>query len=305
MKELDVDTRIQLNNILFATDFSPAADAAAPYATGLAKRYGATLHALHVRPPVINPMTPPESWEGLEEAAEVETEIATRKLLDILPGIQPEILINEGDLWSNISAAIEECHIDLLVVGTRGRSGIRKLLLGSIAEEIFRASPCPVLTVGPYLSAEPSRAGTFTHILFATDFSAESLAAAPYAVSLAQEYEAHLTLLHVIEEPKVCDLVHPSELRSPSLRLLHELLPPRGQRQFQVDRVVECGRPAEKILEFAVNSRADLIVLGVRQPRGLSGPATHLPFATAHKIVSQAGCPTLTVCADRWRNRAE
>jgi nucleotide-binding universal stress UspA family protein len=119
MKTIDVRTRIQLKNILFMTDFSSAADAAAPYAAELAKRYGAKLHALHVRPPVINPMTPPETWKGLEEAAEIVAERRRHELLNTFAGVQTEILINEGDLWSNVAAAIEGCNIDLIVMGTR------------------------------------------------------------------------------------------------------------------------------------------------------------------------------------------
>jgi hypothetical protein len=104
MKALDVRTRVQLKNILFTTDFSPAADAAIPYAAELAKHYRAKLHALHVRPPVINPTTPPESWKGLEEAAGIEAEQQTQKLFKSFVGIRPEVLILEGDLWSNLAA---------------------------------------------------------------------------------------------------------------------------------------------------------------------------------------------------------
>lgn len=295
MKTIDVRTRIQLKNILFMTDFSSAADAAAPYAAELAKRYGAKLHALHVRPPVINPMTPPETWKGLEEAAEIVAERRRHELLNTFAGVQTEILINEGDLWSNVAAAIEGCNIDLIVMGTRGRSGIGKLLLGSIAEEIFRQAPCPVLTVGPHAPTEPKRGGEFTRILFATDFTPESVAAASYAISLAQECQAYLTLLHVIAEPKPGDFVGPAELTASSEQLMRNLVPPEAELWCVPRYVVERGKPAEKILEVAASQGADLIVLGVRQPSGVPGAATHLPIATAHKVVSQAPCPVLSV----------
>jgi nucleotide-binding universal stress UspA family protein len=295
VKALDVRTRIQLKNILFATDFSRASRAAVPFAAELAKRYGAKLYALHVKPPAVNPMTPPETWRGLEEAARIEGEQQRQELCKSFAGIQAEILIQEGDLWSNLAVAIEGNKIDLIVMGTRGRSGVVKFLLGSVAEEIFRQAPCPVLTVGPHSPAEPKRGGEFSRILFATDFSPESVAAAPYAISLAQEYQTYLTLLHVLAEPKAGDLVHPSELTTSSTQLLRNLVPPGAELWCVPEYVVERGAAAEKILEVAAQSKADLIVLGVRQPSGFPGAATHLPIAIAHKVVSHAACPVLTV----------
>lgn len=297
MKAVDVRTRIQLKNILYATDFSAPADAAAPYAAEMAKHYGAKLYALHVQPPAVNPMTPPATWKGLEEAAEIEAGRARRKILGSFPGIQTEVLINEGDLWLNVADAIKENHIDFIVLGTHGRSGVSKLLLGSAAEEIFRQAPCPVLTVGPGLAAEPQPNGEFTRILFATDFSAESTSAASYAISFAQEYQARLTLLHVLEEPKAGDLVQPTDLEASSRELLRRLLPPEAELWCAPDYVLKVGAVAETILDVAAERATDLIVLGIRQTHGFPGAATHLPMATAHKVVSRATCPVLTVRA--------
>ena len=295
MKALDIETRIQLRNVLLATDFSPAADAAIPYAVELVKHYGAKLYAFHARPRVIDSLTPMESWNALEEAAKVQAEQEKGKLLEEFGGMKAEILIEEGDLWSTLMGTIEGNHIDLIVTGTRGRSGIRKFLLGSAAEAIFRQAPCPVLTVGPRSPAKPKHSGEFTSILFATDFNPESLAAAPYALSLSQEYQAHLTLLHVIEEPKAGDLVLPYELVSSSERLLRNIVPEEPSLWCVPEYAVECGSPDVKILEVAKKREADLIVLGVRRPAGIPGAAEHLPIATAHSVVSRAECPVLTV----------
>src|SRR5207244_7706673 len=81
---------------------------------------------------------------------------------------------------------------------TRGRHGLKKLVLGSGAEQIFRQADCPVLTVGPNVEVPAGDAAAFRHIVFATDFSAGSLHALPYALSLAEENEATLTFLHVM-----------------------------------------------------------------------------------------------------------
>ena len=295
MKATQARSRVQFKNILFSTDFSSAAGAAVPFAAELTKRYGAKLYALYVRPPVVNPMTPPFTWSGLEEAAAIEDARHEKELANAFSGIQPEILMKEGDIWSSLTSAIEEKNIDLIVIGTRGRSGISKFVLGSIAEEIFRRAPCPVLTVGPNTPAAGKQLGEITKILFATDFSPESNAAALYAVSLAQECQAYLTMLHVIKAPKAGDLVQAGDLAKSSTQLLHNLLPAEAELSCVPEYIVEQGDPAEKILDVAARTGSELIVLGVRQPSGFPGAATHLPIATAHKVVSHAACPVLTI----------
>lgn len=295
MKSVDIHTHIQLRNMLFATDFSHAASAAAPYAARLAKQYGAKLYALHVRPPAINPMTPPESWPGLEEAAEVVAERQRQELLGTFAGIKLEVLIKEGDLWSNLMTTVEENKIDLIVIGTRGRSGFSKFLLGSSAEEILRKAPCPVLTIGPHCRTESKRSEEFTRILLATDLSPDSAATVPYAISLAEEYQARLILLHVIEEPNEGDQVRSSNLAESSYCLLCSLIPVDVGLPYVPDYVVEHGATPDKILEIAATHEADLIVFGVRRATGFPGAATHLPTSIAHKVVSHATCPVLTV----------
>jgi nucleotide-binding universal stress UspA family protein len=295
MKTLDPQTRIQVKNVLFLTDFSKAATAAIPYAAEIAKRFGAKLYALHVQTPVVNPMTEPATWAVLEKAAEAEAKRQREALLKSFPGMQPEVLIEEGGLWFTLSSVIEKNKIDLIVLGTRGRSGVRKLFMGSVAEETFRQAPCAVLTVGPFLEGERAWGGKISEIVYATDFSAESAAAAAHAISLAQEFQSHLTLLHVIADAKPGDLVHPEKLVKSSAQLLRNLIPPGAELWCEPRFVVEQGSPAEKILEVAKQRKADLIVLGVHRPGGFPGAATHLPIATAHKVVSHATCPVLSV----------
>ena len=295
MRTLEARTRIEVKNILFATDFSLAATSARPYAAGLARRFGAKLYALHVMTPIVNPMTEPATWAVIEKATKAEAEEQRKTLLESFQGIQPEVLIEEGDLWSILTASIDKNKIDLIVLGTRGRSGVRKFFLGSTAEEIFRQAPCAVLTVGPFSPKEPPQRGEFREILYATDFSPESVAAVHYAISLAQEFQAHLTLLHIIANAKPGDLVHPAELLTSSAKLLRNLVPPEAELWCEPRYEVEQGAVAEKILEVAEHRNVDLIVLGVHRPGGLPGAATHLPIATAHKVVSHATCPVLTV----------
>jgi len=292
---LELQTQVQFKNILFATDFSPAAATALPYAATLARVYGSKIWAFHLAPPTVNPMTDPSSWAVLEKAAKARREEERKILLNSFNGLEPEVLIEEGDLWSVLSAAIKAHNIDLIVMGTHGRTGVGKVLMGSVAEEILRQSPCPVLTVNPHSSVEAKHAAEITRILFATTLRPESLAAAPYAISLAQEFQTYLTLLHVIEDPKTGDLVRWPELQASSMRLLQNAVPPEAQRRFLPDYVVERGDPAEKILALARTHGVNLIVLGVHEAVGVPGAATHLSVSVAHKVVSHAQCPVLTV----------
>lgn len=286
---------VRFRNVLFATDFSPAAAQAIPYVKKIAKHYDADLVALHVRPPVVNSMTEPGTWPTDMEAARAEDDKHRKEVLDTFAGIRAHVLIGEGNIQSCLQAAIEKNKTDLVVIGTRGRTGLGKLLLGSIAEEIFRTISCPVLTVGPHSGTSGGASGPFREILYATDLSPESQSAAAYAVSLAQEFQSRLTLLHVVPEEEAGDLVSASDVMTSSKELLRKLVPAEAEAWCKPECFVEQGDPAEKILEFANQRQTDLIVLGVRPETGVPGAATHLPIATAHKIVSHANCPVLTV----------
>jgi len=298
MTQVDVQAHIQLKNILFATDFSRASESAVPFATELASRSNAKIYALHVRPRAIKPTLPQETWKDQDMSHEMEMEVERiKQLLRTSQGIQAEILVKEGDVWANVLNIIVEHDIDLVVIGTRGRTGISKLLLGSVAEEIFRKSPCPVLTIGPHLSTQPEQFGKITRIIFCTDFSPESLGAVPYAFYMAKQYQANLTMLHVARVSEPHHLVHPSDLKSTFLQLFHKHLPFGDELWSVAEYVLEYGEVAEKILEVAIEKGAGLIVLGVRHASGFPGAATHLGIATAHKIVSHATCPVLTVRA--------
>jgi nucleotide-binding universal stress UspA family protein len=295
VKVIDARTRVSLKNILFATDYSPAANAALPYVIGIARRYGSMVYAVHVRTSEVYGTAPPESWPALAEAAEKLGQEEAADLKKRLGDIPHEVVVGEGDVWGVISRVIKEKDIDLVVLGTRGRTGLGKVLLGSVAEAIFRQSPCPVLTVGPRTAEDAERLLEMKEILYATDFTSACQSAAPYTISLAQEHQAHLTLLHVIEKPAVGDLVHPENYVESTLRRLRELVPSEAELWCEPHVQVEQGAPAEKILEVSERRHADLIVLGLHRTEAPIGVATRLGRATAHKIVSHAACPVLTV----------
>jgi nucleotide-binding universal stress UspA family protein len=295
MKTVHVATRISIKNIAFATDLSPASYAALPFAAEFARYYGAKVWGVHVLSPNVYPvppsLVPPTPEQDSQEAAK---ELG-RQLKKQLTGVPQEVVIGRGETWSALSSFVEKNNIDLVVMSTHGRTGLGKALLGSVAETVFRQCPCPVLTVGPKAASRLDQPVETKEILYATDFTPEARSAAAYAISIAQEHQAHLVLLHVIEPPKAGNLTHGGEFVSATMQLLRDLVPPEAELWCKPEHVVEYGPPADNILKVAERRHAHLIVLGVRKPQGNLGLATHFARAIAYKVVSQANCPVLTV----------
>jgi nucleotide-binding universal stress UspA family protein len=291
MSTKEAPTSVALKNIVFATDFSPAAANALSYAADLAGRFHAALHVVNAAEPA-NYSLPPETWHAADEARELETKKLRAFLQTSFPEIESEVQIWEGTVPQVLTSAIDRAHADLVVLGTHGRTGFGKLLLGSSAEEILRNAPCPVLTIGP--ETRMQQQWQLNNILYATDFSPASLSGAQYAIAIAHEYNARLTLLHVVEGRKVDELVHEADLVASSLRLLRNLVP-QGVLQQEPHCEVKQGPPAEEILKAALGANAGLIVLGARRSSGVPGAASHLPIATVHKVIAHAPCPVLTV----------
>lgn len=289
-------TAIQLKNIVFATDFSPAASAALPFAGSIARQFGANLFAVHARTPENYALPATEVWPIANEQLERETEALKHDLHQYYASIPSEIITVEGGVVTVIDTIAKEKNADLIVLGTNGRRGIGKFFLGSIAEEILRKAPCPVLTVGPHVEAGVNQQTKFNKILYATDFSEGTPAAVVFTVGLAEENDARLILMHVIETPKTGDLVRPHELESGALDRLDSLVPRESALTHKPKAIVVHGAPADKILEIAEKEGAELIVLGVRKAKGYIR-ATRLPAAVAHQVISRATCPVLTVRA--------
>jgi len=165
---------------------------------------------VHAKMPENYALPSTEVWPAAIAQLEEKKVELTRNMYNRFPNVESEVLIGEGSVCGVVEAVADEKKADLIVVGTSGRRGIGKFVLGSVAEEILRRAKCPVLTVGPYYEMEPLGEAKFSKIVYATNFGEASPAAAAYAVAFAEEYQAHLTLLHVIEHPKVGELPSPA-----------------------------------------------------------------------------------------------
>jgi nucleotide-binding universal stress UspA family protein len=286
---------VQLKQILFLTDFSRPSEAALPFALNIARSHGSTVHALHV---LVGPLEEyPESRVADRQIAEGEMKRVAAKLAGVMHEMN---IATAAGLWPPIEKAIQQCNIDLVVVGTHGRTGPERLFLGSAAEEIFRRSPVPVMTVGPDVKPGKAREGALDRILFATDFAPDSGTALPYAIALAKENRSRLLLLHVL--PKRREMAdgdgHGSKPHlsvAEAFHELHEMVPSDLALPQPPDFAVEFGKPADAILAAAGQRNACVIVLGIRNAEKHLAAATHLEGGTAHKVVVHAPCPVLTV----------
>ena len=188
MSAIETGVRLALKNILLLTDFSEPSELAVPFAIAIAREYESKVYAMHVLTPVSLAYATPElaaaAIEGLEEGAQAGMQRVDAQLV----GVPHEtMLVRAESVWSPVEQALSECEVDLVILGTHGRTGAMKLLLGSVAEEIFRRAGVPVLTIGPSVRKGFHSRGQFRRVLFATDFTKEAQAAAPYAISMAQK----------------------------------------------------------------------------------------------------------------------
>ena len=281
----ELNQGLAIRNIAIATDFAPWSDRAMQHALVIARWYRAALHIVHiVRRSEFSFV--PDLMVQLDELAARDCEDLMGRLQSAhsLDNIKHRIWSLDGEV-SNFGHFVRDQKIDLLVLGTRGRSGIAKLFLGSVAEQIFHCVSCPVLTVGPWSRGAASQLA-LKNVLFATDLSPQSTAALPYVLAAARAWRAAVDVLHVCSpdrfdsEPRMeayrrrLDALAASE---PWLSIRYHLVP---------------GEPSPSVLDFAGQNKEDLIVLGLDNHRSLyDGP----PLSHAYEIVRQARCPVLNV----------
>jgi len=299
---------VAVKNVLFAADFSATSEAALPYATAICRRFGSTLHTVHVLSDagllMVAGGVDYVSMGTIYEDAHTEAKEKLDQLAARIEGIQHRNYVRHGLVWKNLAGIIEENAVDLIVVGTHGRTGLGKLLLGSVAEDILRHASCPVLTVGPKVAGRaklptfPSQGRELAppeldlrQIVFATNFARNAARAAQEAISLAEEFHARLTLIHVMEDYTQLGS-RPGPIED-GVRRLRELVPINAKLQYVPEILLEFGFAPERILKASTEREADMIVLGARSSAEVG--TTHLPWSVANQVIAQAHCPVLTI----------
>ena len=296
-------------SVLVASEFSTASDRPLRHALAIARHFGAEFCLAHVVPPHGYTIGCAGAVRLAIDTARRDSEQLNQQLLQsgALAGLRHEFIVREGKVWEQLEQIIREKHVDLLVIGTHARQTLGKLLLGSVAEQIFRHADCLVLTVGPGSDQDSSieQHQTLNAFLFATDFGAASLHALPYAVSFANHFGARLILLHVLPTVPLPEGFHWSvttedvtqmreNARLAVLPRLEELMSQQAPLAVKPEFIVKFGMPGEQILHAAHLRKADVIIMGLNRTAHADA-ASHLPWATAYHVVCGAACPVLTM----------
>jgi nucleotide-binding universal stress UspA family protein len=286
-------TRVEIRNVLIATDFSRCSAAALNFGLQLIETYSGTAFIVSVVSNDAYLLAGPEAYVGARDAVLRDLECLKSELRRShaqLADKNYRLYLLEGDIADSLLDFARKNEIDLIVMGTHGRGGVRKALLGSVAERVFRHSTVPVLTLGPGVR-HPERGSHPRAIVAAADFTPASRRAVRYAAGLARQHGARLILLHVLD---------PAHLRHVPDRVAHEhgiekrLLEMLGHEADALHcsvRIV-AGRVTTGVLEVAKEEGADLLVLGVRVS---SGVLDRLVIPHAYDIVRESPCPVLTL----------
>jgi nucleotide-binding universal stress UspA family protein len=299
-------SRVQIERVLCPVDFSEFSARALARACDVAAWFDARVTVAHVCPNVIpggpeNPYFPvsEETMRAVREQSREELARFTKPFLERGVALATEVW--EGEAWRAILEEAAALPADLVVMGTHGRTGFEHLLLGSVTEKVLRRAGCPVLTVG---SGGPASApGLFRRILCAVDLSEHSRQTIDTALAFAQESDAVVTLLHVVNAasgPAVTGLFRPlpaldtrrRELESEALEKLRAATPDGTREWCQVNERATTGTPWREILAVADERKVDLVVMGAHG----HGPVGERLFgSTTSQVVRRSARPVLVV----------
>ena len=298
--------KVNFQRILCATDLSDFSNSAVIQAIGMAKEFGSTLFICHVIDLPLVTMHGAAFVYPEEQIEEMKTS-AMEQIKGLVAGseLSWEPVVETGPVSSTLCRLAVEKRADLAIVSTHGRSGLKRLFLGSVTERLLRTIASPLLVVTP-----PEKAGRpvkqfkgfgFKQILVGCDFSADSGRAVEYGFSLAQEFEAVIHLVHVVEPFIYRDTMLPDSTKTEALsevttgcrKRLEDLVPEDVQNWCKVEIDCEAGKPFQALKKYADEHQIDLIVLGVR---GHSLVETMLLGSTTDRLIRGVACPVLSVC---------
>jgi len=299
---------IEIRRILCPTDLSEVAPRAFDHALALARFHQAEVELAYVSEPLLpGPVAPPSypPWAVLDPAVRGRLQSALETLAEPAQGLCVPVRfgVYEGNVVAEILGRARAWPADVLVMGTHGRGGFERWVLGSVTEKVLRKAPCPVLTVPPPASGlHPSAGVLFRTILCPVDFSEASLAALRFALKVAEQSSAEITVLHVLEwlvedEPgaRIAGFDVPEfrrYLEKDAREKLHGVVPEEARDWCRPREEVVGGRPWREILRVAGERQADLVVMGVR---GRSPVDMALFGSTTQHVVRGARSPVLVV----------
>jgi nucleotide-binding universal stress UspA family protein len=308
---------IEFNNILCPIDFSDTSIRALTHAAAIARWYEARLEVLHVAPAFDSGLIPAMSDRFNVDSPfpishdDIVAEIGRAIDAAHASGLNLKALAQEGRAHEIIVCRAQAQPADLLVMGTHGRSGFNRLLMGSVTEKVRRTAPCPVLTVPPAASEMTGAPVAFKRILCPIDYSPSALRALQYALDLGRQAGGSVIVLYALEymdleeppEPSPFDPCHQAVLDSRRRRQqridhareqLHAQLAKESGTWCEIEEIVAIDRAYKAILRHATVAKADLIVMGAQ---GTSGLELILYGSNTQHVVRAVACPVLTVRA--------
>jgi nucleotide-binding universal stress UspA family protein len=292
---------LEIKLILCPIDFSEFSVRAYQHALSLAEHYRAKLVAQHVvelwRYPYADYAASLGDYERFSQALR---EGGKEQLEEFVKNhthdeIQPELVVHQGIAPDSILSFAQAEKTDVIVMGTHGRRGFDRLMLGSVTDRVMRRAPCPVLAVGKashdsVASDEGRHRRHLSRILFCTDFSDNSERALNYALSARAEYDAELTMLHVLEE------VSPPAKKEQAIATakdeLEKLILSEGRKTPKIKTAVRIGKPYEQIIQLALEAQIDMVAMAVRG-RGALDLAVF--GSTTYRVLQLGPCPVLAV----------
>jgi nucleotide-binding universal stress UspA family protein len=308
---------ITFTKILCPIDFSSTSERALTIAVAIATWYDAALEVVHVVPTfdvaASEPSVSPGAGAGSPTAGSRDEVLTALERAVERAGAaeRARLLALEGRVHELIGHRAAAWPADLIVMGTHGRSGFNRLLLGSITEKVVRTSPCPVLTVPPAVPAALMTPVAFKRILCPVDYSPPSLNALRCALELGRQADGCVTVLHALEymDPQTREYLetesptagidpamghHARQLVAAARERLHAHLAGEPQTWCTIEEVVTVNRPYRAILQHAASHPLDLIVMGAQ---GSGGLELLLFGSNTHHVVRAAPCPVLTIRA--------
>jgi nucleotide-binding universal stress UspA family protein len=293
---------LKLERIICPVDFSEFSARAYRYGLSVAEHYGAKLVVQHVVELWRYPSAGFAASAALyDEFCQSVCEGAKEQLREFVKhntrdGIQPEFVVHEGMAPDAILSFAQALKADGIVMGTHGQRGFDRLMLGSVTDRVMRKASCPVLVVrnAPRDLMATDKEGRHVHrlrqILFCTDFSENSERALSWAISATEEYDAELTLLHVLEEAS--SPAKTEKAIAAATEQLDKLIPPESRKALKAKTVVRVGKPYRQIIQFAEEEQVDMVAMGVRG-RGTLDLAVF--GSTTYRLMQLGPCPVLAV----------
>ena len=293
---------IHVKTIMVPVDFSEPSKKAVNYGLSLASEFGSRLVLAHIAP----------FDSGLYDKAKAQ-------LLQLIPAdwrerLDFEIVVKAGDVRQELLAAVEEKEIDLVVMGSRGRSYFERMILGSVTERLLRKLHVPILTVShldPEKEIHKPGPVPLQRIVYATDLSEASEAGLEFSIRLAHGLDAHLTVVHVVQAVDIAQYGmetasfmpdYAAEARAQATERLSKLVALVSEGRVPITTVIADGVPYEAINRVSEQNHADLIVINIQ---GKGSLERALLGTTAERVIRTAHVPVLSLplpatYAARW-----